>query len=214
MIVLVGGEKGGTGKTTLAISLAALRAKNGKDVLLIDTDRQSSALYWCQKRTEAGHTPRIPCVQLFGKGLQNDVIDLSRRYDDIVLDAGGRDSVELRSGLVVAHKAYIPIQASQFDVWTLDRADELVSTAQTFNPNLTAFVVINRASANPGVTEVRDAEEILQDFEHLGLSKSIIRDRIAYRKAAREGMCATEIQPPDTKAAAEISSMYIEVFGL
>ncbi len=214
MIILIGGEKGGTGKTTLAISLAALRAKDGKDVLLIDTDRQSSALYWSQKRTEAGHSPRIPCVQLFGKGLQNEVLDLAKRYGDLILDAGGRDSVELRAGLIVAEKAYIPIQASQFDVWTLDRAEELVSTAQTFNPSLMAFVIINRASPNPGVTEVNEAQELLQDFEHLHLAKSIIRDRIAYRKAAREGLCATAIQPPDTKATAELTSFYVEAFNL
>jgi chromosome partitioning protein len=214
MIILVGGEKGGTGKTTLAISLAALRTKDGKDVLLIDTDRQSSALYWSQKRTEAGHSPRIPCVQLFGKGLQNEVLDLAKRYDDLVLDAGGRDSVELRAGLIVAEKAYIPVQASQFDVWTLDRAEELVSTAQTFNPGLLAFVIINRASANPGVTEVKEAKELLQDFEHLRLAQSIIRDRIAYRKSAREGLCATELQPPDGKATQELSSFYVEAFNI
>ena len=139
MIILVGGEKGGTGKTTLSTSLAVMRARDGKDVLLIDTDRQSSALYWSQKRTEAGHSPRIPCVQLFGKGLQREVLDLAKRYDDLVVDAGGRDSVELRAALIVAERAFIPIQASQFDVWTLDRAEELISTAQDFNSNLAAY---------------------------------------------------------------------------
>ena len=180
---------------------------------LIRTDSHQPCT-WSQKRTEAGHSPRIPCIQLFGKGLQPEVLDLSSRYDDLILDAGGRDSIELRAGLVAAQKAYIPIQASQFDVWTLDRAEELVSTAQGFNPNLEAFVIINRASSNPSVTESKDAQELLQDFEHLQLAKSIIRDRIAYRKAAREGLCAVELHPADPKAAAEITSMYVEVFGL
>ena len=98
MIILIGGEKGGTGKTTLAISLAALRAMDGKDVLLIDTDRQSSALYRSRKQTEAGHSPRIPCIQLFGKGLQPEVLDLSSRYDDIILDVP-EEGIRLSCGL-------------------------------------------------------------------------------------------------------------------
>ncbi len=68
-IILIGGEKGGTGKTTLAVNLAALRALTGRDVLVIDTDIQASASYWAQTRDETGVTPRVACIQKFGKGL-------------------------------------------------------------------------------------------------------------------------------------------------
>ena len=67
---------------------------------------------------------------------------LATRYQDIIIDAGGRDSVELRAAMVVAHKAFVPIQASQFDIWTLGRMNDLVVTAQGFNPDLRAWVVI------------------------------------------------------------------------
>lgn len=212
MIVLIGGEKGGTGKTTLATNLAVLGAKAGRDVLLVDTDRQSSALYWTEKRGDADHSPRVPCVQVFGKGLQREILGLAERYEDVIIDAGGRDSVELRAGLVVAQRAFIPIQASQFDVWTLDRTEELVSTARGFNPDLRAAVVINRASPNPVVSEAADARDLLADFEHLRLAGTVVRDRIAYRKAAREGLCVVEMSPVDRKAAEEISALYREVF--
>ena len=125
-IILIGGEKGGTGKTTLAVNLAALRALQGRDVLLIDTDIQASASYWAQSRDEAGIQPRVACIQKFGKGLQTEVRDLARRYQDLIIDAGGRDSAELRAALVVAERVYIPIQPSQFDIWTLGRMDDLV----------------------------------------------------------------------------------------
>ena len=59
MVILIGGEKGGTGKTTLATNLAALRAQSGKDVLLLDTDVQASASYWAQIRDERDITPRV-----------------------------------------------------------------------------------------------------------------------------------------------------------
>jgi chromosome partitioning protein len=209
-IILIGGEKGGTGKTTLATNLAALRALAGRDVLLVDTDIQASASFWSQTRDEASIRPRVACIQKFGKGLQAEVQDLARRYQDIVIDAGGRDSVELRAALVVAQRSFIPIQPSQFDIWTLGRMDELVKTAEGFNPNLHAWVVISRVSTNPSVTEGTEAQEILADFEHLRLSKAIIRDRIAYRKAARDGMCVADADP---KAVEEVKALFDEVFS-
>jgi chromosome partitioning protein len=183
-------------------------------VLLIDTDAQGSANYWAQSRDESEAKPRrVACVQKFGKGLQAEVQDLAKRYQDIVIDAGGRDSVELRAALVVADKAYIPIQPSQFDIWTLDRMDGLVESAQGFNPSLRALVVISRVSTNPSVSESRDTQEILADFAHLALSGVVVRDRIAYRKAARDGLCVDELKPKDAKASEEVEALYQEVFS-
>lgn len=211
-IILVGGEKGGTGKTTLAVNLAALRALQGRDVLLIDTDVQASASYWAQSRDEAQTRPRIACIQKFGKGLPTEVRDLARRYQDLIIDAGGRDSVELRSSLVVAERVFIPIQPSQFDIWTLGRMDDLVRTAQGFNAELRASVVISRASTNPSVNEAAEARTLLADFEHLRLANAIIRDRIAYRKAARDGLSVDELKPGDPKAIEEMRALFREVF--
>ena len=213
MIVLIGGEKGGTGKTTVATNLAAMRALAGRDVLLIDTDQQGSANYWAQSRDEAGVNPRVACVQKFGKGLPVEVKDLAHRYQDIIIDAGGRDSVELRSAMVVANRAYIPIQPSQFDIWTLNRMDELIETAKGFNPDLQAWVIISRSSTNPSVHESDDTMEIMGDFPNLGLAGVSVRDRIAYRKAAKDGMAVCELKPKDPKAVEEMEVLYKEVFN-
>jgi chromosome partitioning protein len=212
-LILIGGEKGGTGKTTLATNLAAMRALVGRDVLLVDTDVQASANYWAQSRDEEGIQPRVACIQKFGKGLKTEVRDLAHRYQDVIIDAGGRDSVELRTGLVVAQRAFIPIQASQFDIWTLKSMDDLVETAQTVNPELQAWVVISRASTNPSVTESKEARELIEDFEHLSLANTVIRDRIAYRKAAQGGRSIAEMRPVDPKALDEVRTLFHEVFG-
>lgn len=214
MIVLIGGEKGGTGKTTLATNLAAMRALAGRDVLLIDTDPQGSANYWAQSRDEEKITPRVACVKKFGKGIPAEVKDLATRYDDIIIDAGGRDSVELRSSMVIAEKVYIPIQPSQFDIWTLGQMDELVETARGFNPGLQARVIISRSSTNPSVRESDQAGQLLvADFPNLDLADVTIRDRIAYRKAAKDGMAVSELSPKDPKAAEEMETFYKEVYG-
>ena len=81
-------------------------------MLLVDTDPQGSSSYWTQVRDEAGINPRVASIQKFGKGVQQELQDLSRRYQDIIIDAGGRDSIELRAALVVANLAVVPIQAS------------------------------------------------------------------------------------------------------
>jgi chromosome partitioning protein len=104
------------------------------------------------------------------------------------------------------------VQASQFDIWTLDHLDELVATAQEFNPALRGFVVIARASPNPLVSEAADARAILSDYAHLTISNAVIHDRIAYRRGGREGLAVSELSPPDRKAITEIASLYKEVF--
>ena len=213
MILLVGGEKGGTGKTTVATNLAALRALAGFDVLLVDTDPQGSASYWAATRDEASVRPRVASIQKFGKGLVGELHDLDDRYQDLIIDAGGRDSVELRGAMVAAEKVIIPLQASQFDVWTLERMAELVDQAEGLNPQLEAFVVINRASSNPVVGETNDARAYLEDFNRIALLSTVVRDRIAYRRAAAEGMAVNEMPKRDGKAVAEMQLLYAEVFG-
>ena len=213
MILLIGGEKGGTGKTTLATNLSALRSASGRDVLLVDTDRQGSASFWGAVRDEADGLASVPCVQLFGKGVARQLADLAGRYDDIVVDAGGRDSVELRSAMVAAERLYVPVQASQFDVWTLEQMDELVEQAQAINPDLKAGVVINRASTHPRVREAEEAKALVADFEHLDYTYVVVRDRIAYRRAASEGLAVHEAEEPDAKAVGEMAAWYEAVFG-
>lgn len=181
-------------------------------MLLIDTDKQGSASSWCAIRDEAGKVPRVACMQKFGKTLAADIRAMAAKYADIVIDAGGRDSVELRAAMTVADAIFIPIQASQFDVWTLDQMNMLVEQASAINERLRAFAVLNRASPNPSVKEAQEAHAALADYEHLHAAQAIIRDRIAFRKAAREGCMVSELAEHDPKAVKEITAFYQEVF--
>ena len=212
-IVLFGGEKGGTGKTTLATNMAVMLALQGKDVLLLDTDRQGTASFWATVREDTKIEPRIACVQNFGKGLASQVRDLADRYDEIVIDAGGRDSMELRYSLGVADQAYIPVQPFQFDIWTIRQMDELVEMAQGLNENLQASIVLNRVSTNPAVREDQETRDFFdkEEFQHLTLVNTVLRDRIAFRKSARDGLAVVEWKQ-DKKAANEMNQLYKEVY--
>jgi len=213
-ITVFGGEKGGTGKTTLATNIAAMLAKKGRDVLLLDTDRQGTASFWATVREEEQVEPRVACVQKFGKGLPAQIRDLAQRYDEIIIDAGGRDSMELRYALGVADRAYIPVQPFQFDIWTIRQMDTLVEMAMGLNEALAAFIVLNRVSTNPVIREDQETREFIQqeNFQHLALAESVIRDRIAFRKAARDGLAVVEYGQ-DKKAINEIKQLYEEIYG-
>jgi chromosome partitioning protein len=115
--------------------------------------------------------------------------------------------------LVVVEKVFIPIQPSQFDIWTLNQMDELVDTAKAFNPDIQANVIISRSSTNPSVHESEETGKLLDDFSNLGLANVTIRDRIAYRKAAKDGLAVIELKPKDQKAISEMNDLYKEVFG-
>ena len=211
MIILIGSEKGGTGKTTIATNIAAMRAAESKSVLLLDTDIQGSAMYWSRIREQTGIDPPVSFDQKYGR-IDQTVTSFSEKYSDIVIDAGGRDSEELRSAMLIADAAYVPMQASQFDIWTINTILAMLQKAIVLNPKLRAYILLNRVSTHPAVTEAEDAVALLKNIEGAKLSEAIIRDRIIFRKAVREGRAVTEIKNMDQRAAAEIQTLYEEIY--
>lgn len=212
MIVLIGGEKGGTGKTTLASNLAQMRTARGNDVLLVDTDVQNSSYDWANLRQENEIAPSIKKVSKLGKNITADLQDLSQRYDELIIDSGGRDTHELRASLAVADLLFVPIQASQLDIWTLDKMESLIDQIKIINSKLKSYIVLNRASTNPSVKESEEAKEILSDIDNIEYSNIVIRDRIAFRKAMNEGLGVEELRS-DKKAIQEIASLYNFIYN-
>ena len=231
MIILIGSEKGGTGKTTIATNIATIFKQKKRDVLLVDTDKQGSASFWSTARDvlinninnnpttyknniapELPNINRIPNIQKFGDSITHEIEDLKSRYQDIIIDAGGRDSTELRAAITVCDLFYIPVQASQFDIWTLGVLDNLITQGKIYNKNIKSHVLFNRASTNPSVNEVEEAElAIKKDFDNLELCKTVFRDRIIFRKAAKNGLCINELPKQDLKANFELENFYFEV---
>lgn len=211
MIILVGGEKGGTGKSTVATTVAAMRAARGHDVLLVDADPQGSASLWAAERAETD-VPSLTCVSKTGSSFRKDVMDLADRYGDVVIDAGGRDSKELRAAMVVAERLYLPIQPSYADVWTLDVMEELVDQAQAYG-DLEAYVVLSRAYADPRIPETDDAVALLDDYPLLAWSGVTLCERIDFRRAFGAGLSVEELNP-EGKAADESRVLYEHIYQL
>jgi chromosome partitioning protein len=210
MILLLGGEKGGTGKSTIATNLAAWLAVNGSDVILVDTDVQRTAANWVDRRNLLPGAPAVHCTERRGN-VFHALRDLAKRYEQVIVDAGGRDSEELRTALVAAHKVYVPLRASQPDLETSLHMNELVTLARGMNPVLEAQVLIALAPTNPSIKETADAQELLRELSALVPSGVIISERKAYRDAMTEGRGVCELD--NDKARAEIAALAGEIYG-
>ena len=213
MIILFGGEKGGTGKTTIAVQMAVNRALQGRDVLLVDADKQASAQQWAATRSEDSHDPRISCVAIYGRTLTAEIQALAGKYDDIVIDTRGADAMELRAGMLVADVLVTPSQPSQFDIFTLSKMDRLVEDARGFNDKLRAVILVNMAPTNPNMTDESEMREYLADLPNYRLLATTVKSRKIYRTCARDGMAVLEYDRPDPKAAEEMRQLTAEVWA-
>lgn len=216
MLILVANEKGGVGKTTIAVNLAAMCVLAGKETLLVDTDKQESASAWAGVRHENEVEPTVTCVAKTGK-VGYDLAKLKEKFDVVIVDAGGRDSIEMRQAMAVCDTALIPIKPAQFDVWSLSRMAQLIrDVAEKTDAPVNAFAFINGASPNPVVRETQEVKDALRDYvEIFPTLETVITERIAFRKAAREGQGVTELPAnlTDPKANLELMQLYQEVFN-
>jgi len=208
MIILIGSQKGGSGKSTTSVNIAALLAGKGKDVVLVDADRQSTAANWASDRDELEDVGKVHCVQKYDN-IRETLSDLKGRYEYVVVDAAGRDSKELRTGLTAADILVIPFRPSQPDLDTLPKMVELIDQAKDFNPDLEVYGLITMAPSNPMVNEAKEAKAYLSDYPDIKLLKTIIRDRKVYRDAMSEGLGVVEMKNP--KAKEEVQLLVSEV---
>ncbi|MBX9703500.1 MAG: hypothetical protein K2X39_05045 [Silvanigrellaceae bacterium] len=209
MILLIGGEKDGTGKTTISTNLATIRSLDGYNVLLADAHPTKAASLWSSKRDEDNILPKITTLQKFDH-IQKEILALKTKFDDIIIDAGGRDSVAVELLLCVADKAIFPLLAT--DLSTLEEVNSSVSDAKAINEKLAAFVMINQVSSNPSVKEIEEVGEFLRDFSELKLLNSGVSERLSIKEAIIAGKSVKELKPEDKKASSEIHALYEEVF--
>jgi chromosome partitioning protein len=205
VILTVGNTKGGVGKSTLALNLAILRASSGRDVLLIDGDEQRTALTFTDLRTDLLGSPGYTAVGLLGAALRTQVRQLARKYADIVIDVGGRDTGSLRAALTVTDTLLIPVQPRSFDIWAVDTMAELVTEAREINERLRAVVLVNFADA-VGKDNV-EAAEALKEVSAIEILDITIGRRKSFPNAAAAGRAVTEYTPKDAKAIEELTKL-------
>lgn len=203
-IIAVAGQKGGTGKSTVAVSLAAYWHSKGKRVLLVDADPQGSALTWGEVATENKRT--APPVIAIGDNLRQDLPPIAEGFELVVIDLPGRTGKRQGAAMMVADLAIIVSGPSTLDVWALAASAEVVTEAQAIRPNLLATVVLNKRAHN---TESRAAREALASVG-LPVLEASLGQRVPFSESLAAGQGVTTYAPRDP-AAAELEAVALEV---
>lgn len=225
--ILIGGQKGGTGKTTDALNLGIMSQSMGHDTVIIDTDqKQFSSAKLIQRRQELGFTNTPACVQLVGK-ITREIENLAKRYERVIIDAGGRDSVEIRCAMTAKCVGMLisPFQPSDLDLATLEEMDDMVMGAQGYNQNLIAYILFSLCETTPKDKTLIDAKKFCNDFQNMKTCEVDLYRRVAYKHSASEAKSIVEYEtdnlstqplyryrtkPP--KASLEICALYEFVF--
>lgn len=191
MIVALLNQKGGVGKTTLALHLAGCWAEVGARVLVVDADPQGSALDWSEQRGREGLARLFGVVGLPRETLHRELPEAARAYDRIVIDGPPRVAGIARSALLAADLVLIPATPSPFDGWASAEMLRLLDEARVFRPDLPARLLLNRVSARTVIA--REIAQALVQHDPPAL-QARVGQRIAFADTARSGRLVHEVQ--------------------
>jgi chromosome partitioning protein len=210
MIVALLNQKGGVGKTTLALHLAGAWARQGCRVTVIDADPQGSALDWSEQRAKDGSPRLFGVLGLARDTLHREAPEIARGVDHVVIDGPPRIAGLMRSALLAADLVLVPAQPSPFDGWASGEMLNLIREARIFRPELVARFVLNRCAARTIIA--RETGDALAEHDPPVLAARI-GQRVAFADAARTGQLVFEVESRGA-AAREITALCAEIAGL
>jgi len=203
-VISILNQKGGVGKTTLAVHIATGLALKKKRVLLIDADPQGSALDWAAARE--GEL-LFPVVGLPKASIHKELPAIASGYDVVLIDGPPRVYEVARSAIMASDMILIPVQPSPYDVWAAQEIVDLLGEASAFKETLKAAFVINRKIANTAIG--RDVTEALSGYPFPVL-KSKINQRVAFAESATQGKTVFELGA-ENQASREITLLVNEI---
>jgi chromosome partitioning protein len=198
MIIGVLNQKGGVGKTTVAVNLAAVFATAGNRVLLVDADPQGSSIAWSAARTS---DPLFPVVGMAKSTLHRDLPNLARDYAFVIIDGAPGANEVGRSVIMASDLIIIPVQPSPYDVWASAATVKLIGEVKQYRDDLEAIFVINRKIVNTALG--RDVTGALAAFKFI-VSEVALCQRVIYAESAARGLAVIEAEP-QSEAAKEIA---------
>ncbi|WP_287008602.1 division plane positioning ATPase MipZ [Alteromonas sp.] len=217
MIIVLGGKKGGTGKSNIAYLLAGAYQHQGVNVVLVDADENATCVNKAHRRNELflqaeedgdealmQMTKSIPVQSI--PSSQNARIPLQeckKNYDVVIVDTGGFESVAFKSVVMVADKIIIPTQLSQDDIEQLDPLFEWLRTQESdmrlrFDDyEMDIRAVFSRVN-NYQASDKKEAREFLEEYADLiSISAIAIKERSDVRKLSKSGLTYHDVKHKD-----------------
>jgi chromosome partitioning protein len=204
MIISFQNQKGGVGKTTLSINVAAALALTGLRVLIVDSDPQGSVRDWASVRED---TPPFHVIGMDRPTIHRDLPAMTENYDHIIIDAPPRVSELARSAILASDCVVIPVQPSPYDVWAAKEIVAIINEAAVFKENIKSVFVINRKITNTAIgREVKDALQVY----NLPVLDAQVCQRVLFAESAATGKTIFEVDPL-SQAAMEIQTLTNEI---
>lgn len=204
MIISVLNQKGGVGKTTIALSLAAYLSKKSK-VLVIDADPQNSSTNWYLSNDE--EEVKFTVTSLSHKKIHLEIEEIKKEYDYIVIDGPPRTTEVVRSCILSSDLILIPCTPSVYDIWASQETVKIIEEALSFKENIEYTFLINKKIVKTAIG--RDAVKTLRDLK-VPILKSHICQRVAFAEAAAQGKTVLDIEPKG-KSSLEIEKLIKEI---
>jgi chromosome partitioning protein len=198
------GNKGGAGKTTLAVNLAAGLARYATTVI-VDTDPQGSSVHWYANSDEVRVTPVFPAqVELL-----EQIESLQREFNYVVADCPPSvHAPQTQTILNMADVALVPVQPSPVDLWATVHIEQAIAEATRVNPALRAMLVVNQLESRSTLSQL--IREALSEIA-VPVASTAIRKRSVYKASALEGRTVFDMGKRGAQAAAELDLLIREV---
>jgi chromosome partitioning protein len=201
-VIAIIGQKGGTGKTTAATSLAVSAARDGHLTAILDLDPQTNAANWKDRRKDDN-----PAVESIQPGRLRQTLKAAEEGGAgfVFIDTPGKSDTAAIEAARVADLVLIPSRPQIFDIETLNAVRDALRVAG----NPAAYVVLN--GIHPSATRSpAEQRTVIADAFGVPVCPVHLSHRAAYAEAPATGQAPQEIEP-DGKAAEEIAALFLFV---
>jgi chromosome partitioning protein len=212
-ILVAANQKGGCGKTTVAMQIGGTLGRTGHRVLIVDADPQGTATRWAASASDESPFPaHVAGLAAAGGKVHREIKKYLESYDYILVDCPPAvESAVPQSALLIADVALVPIIPSPADLWAATGTRGLIERAVEINPALHARLVVNMLQSNTSMS--KEVLEVLEDFG-IPLTHAKLHLRTAYRQAAVFGGTVHDLGREATKAMHEVDALVHEVLDL